>query len=142
MSTIVNIELDDGQMERLEREARRLGQSTADTAARLVEESLRASEFPQIEFRDSAAGRQAYLKGSRLTVWMVAYLSRAYDDHIADRTAERLGEDRSRIQVALAYADTFPAEIETAVAAMGRSPDALRELIPNLEVFTVDPSAR
>ena len=67
MSTILQLELDDGQMERLEREAQQLGQSPQEVAARLFEESLREIEFPLIVFRDTAVGRQAYLKGTRLT---------------------------------------------------------------------------
>jgi len=35
----------------------------------LIEEGLPHAEFPAIEFRDSAAGRQAYVVGSRLAVW-------------------------------------------------------------------------
>ena len=37
MSTILQLELDDGQMERLEREAQQLGQSPQEVAARLFE---------------------------------------------------------------------------------------------------------
>ena len=44
-----------------------------------MEEGLRRSEFAYIDFRDSAAGRQAYMQGSSLAVWEVAMLLRDYD---------------------------------------------------------------
>ena len=56
MGTTVSVQITDEQMARLEREAKRLGESPV-AVARLKEESLRESEFPRIEFRDSAAGR-------------------------------------------------------------------------------------
>jgi uncharacterized protein (DUF433 family) len=141
MSTTVNLQLTDEQMERLEREAQRLGQSVGDTAATMLDESLRKSEFPRIEFRDSAAGRQAYLQGTRLTAWMIAHIHRAYDGDI-EQTAEHLRLQPFEVESALAYAAAFPAEIDAAIADTYRTPEELRELIPNLEVFTVDASAR
>ena len=73
---------------------------------------------------------------------MVAYLSSAYDHDVVDQTARLLEADPSWIQMVLDYAATFPAEVETAFAAMQRTPDELREFIPNLEVFTVDSTPR
>jgi hypothetical protein len=54
---------------RLKRMANRHGWTPSETSARLVEEGLRRSEFAYIDFRDSAAGRQAYVQGSTLAVW-------------------------------------------------------------------------
>jgi len=63
--------------------ASRHGWTASDASARLVEEGLRRSEFAFIDFRDSAAGRQAFVQGSSLAVWEVAMLLRAYKQSIA-----------------------------------------------------------
>src|SRR2546428_5971743 len=56
----------------VERLASQLGYKPAHLGARLVEEGLRRRHFPQIELRDTASGRVAYLKGTRLTVhWII-----------------------------------------------------------------------
>src|SRR5215210_361670 len=71
MSKVVSLRLRDDQADRLARAARRLGRSPTETAALLLEEALRQREFALIQFRDSPVGRQAYLQGSRLTVWQI-----------------------------------------------------------------------
>ncbi len=75
MSKVLSLRLKDDQIERLARAARRLGRTPSETAALLLEESLREREFTFIEFRDSPVGRQAYLKGTRLAVWQVTALA-------------------------------------------------------------------
>ena len=37
-------------------------------------------DFAGIEFRDTGIGRQAYLRGTRLAVWMVALVARDFGD--------------------------------------------------------------
>jgi hypothetical protein len=54
-----------------------LDRSTAETAARLLDEGLRREDFAMVEFRDSPVGRQAYVQGSRVAVWQVVQLQRA-----------------------------------------------------------------
>ncbi|WP_287710722.1 hypothetical protein [Microcystis sp. M125S2] len=54
MSQVVSARLPDHTAERLKRLARRLGKTPSETSAILIEESLRESEFPYIEFRHSA----------------------------------------------------------------------------------------
>jgi hypothetical protein len=72
---------------------------------------------------------------------MIAYINRAYDGDV-DQTADHLQLQPFAVQSALAYAAAFPDEIEAAIADLDRTPEQLRELIPNLEVFSVDASAR
>ncbi|MCZ8305126.1 MAG: hypothetical protein O9336_00190 [Microcystis sp. LE19-98.1E] len=71
MSQVVSARLPDHTAERLKRLARRLGKTPSETSAILIEESLRESEFPYIEFRHSPLGRQPYLKNSSLALWEV-----------------------------------------------------------------------
>lgn len=71
MSQVVSTRLPDRTAERLKRFARQLGKTPSETSAILIEESLRESEFPYIEFRHSPLGRQPYLKNSSLALWEV-----------------------------------------------------------------------
>src|SRR2546430_16872299 len=68
---------------RLKRIANRHGWTPSDASARLVEEGLRRSEFAFLDFRDSPAGRQAYIQGSTLAVWEVIFLLRSYHGNVA-----------------------------------------------------------
>ena len=64
-STVVSLRLPPDEANRLRQLARRLGRTAIEVGAELVGESLRRSEFAFIDFRDSAAGRQAYVQGIR-----------------------------------------------------------------------------
>jgi len=74
----INVELRDEQAARLDRFASALHKSRGEATAQLIEEGLRHAEFPAIEFRDSLPGREAYLVGSRLPVWQVLMIAKAY----------------------------------------------------------------
>jgi hypothetical protein len=130
------------QMERLQRVARRLGRTPSETGALLVEESLRRSEFALIDFRDSVAGRQAYVQGSSLAVWEVVMIARSYgtDDGKldAEKTAGHLNWPLTRVQAALAYAAAFPEEMEAALSDNGQmTVQELQRLVPGVRVFEV-----
>src|SRR5438094_386053 len=79
MTEIVSLRLKDEQVARLQRAARQLGKTPTEVATLLLEESLRQREFAFIEFRDSTVGRQAFLQGTRLPIWQLAWLLRDYD---------------------------------------------------------------
>jgi uncharacterized protein (DUF433 family) len=127
---------------RLKRMARRNGWTTSDASARLVEEGLRRSEFAYIDFRDSAAGRQAYMQGSRLAVWQVAELLRGYKQN-AEAVAKHLEWPVFRIQAAVNYIEAFPEEIGEALAE-NDSMDfaALKRMLPQAEEFVAGKAAR
>ena len=77
-SVVVSMRLPAESGNRLKRMANRHGWTPSDASARLVEEGLRRSEFAFIDFRDSAAGRQAYIQGSTLAIWEVMLLVQSY----------------------------------------------------------------
>lgn len=113
-NSVVSMRMEASQEQRLGRMARRLGRSPSETGALLVEEGLRRSEFAFIDFRDTSAGRQAFIQGTRLSVWMVAKIARLYGND-AERTAAHLERSPLQIQAALNYARAFPTEIEAAI---------------------------
>ncbi len=113
-STVVSLRVSENQAERLHRKARRLGRTASETGAILLEESLRRDEFAFIDFRDSELGRQAFIQGSRLPVWLVTKLVRAFRGDVK-KAAEHLQRSALQIQAALNYARAYPREIEEAI---------------------------
>jgi hypothetical protein len=82
-STVISMRLPEASGNRLKRMANRFGWTLSDASARLVEEGLRRSEFAFIDFRDSAAGRQACIQGSSLAVWELMLLLHSYKNDLA-----------------------------------------------------------
>jgi predicted transcriptional regulator len=136
MSHVVSMRLRDDQMERLRRLARRLGRTPSETSALLLEESLREAEFAAIEFRDSPAGRQAYVTGSGLAVWEVIMVARGYDGD-TERTAALLEWPVVKVKAALNYAEAFPEEIAAALADNDKGFAELKRLLPDIELIEV-----
>src|SRR5436305_881728 len=114
MSQVVSMRLQDSQIQRLRRMARRLGRTPSETCTLLVEEALRRSEFAFLDFRDSPVGRQAYIQGTRVAVWQIVQAARSYGMDGA-RTAEHFRWPAARVQAALNYAAAYPDEIEAAI---------------------------
>ena len=124
---------------RLRRLASRHGWTASDASARLVEEGLRRSEFAFIDFRDSAAGRQAYIQGSTLAVWEIILLLRNYKAD-ASAVAKHLAWPEAKVKAALHYGQAFPEEIEAALSEnSGVDFTTLKRLLPQA---TKIPSSR
>ena len=87
--TSIDLQLPDEQAARLDSFARAVHKSRNEATAQLIEEALRHEDFPAVEFRDSASGRQAYVVGSGLAVWEVLMVAADYDLDPA-RTAAHL----------------------------------------------------
>ncbi len=134
-SVVISLRLRPAEARRLRQIARRTGRTTSEVGAQLVGESLRRSDFAFIEFRDSADGRQAFIQGTRLAVWQVISLLRTYRGDVT-QTARHLCWPEAKVHAALAYARSFPDEIELAIqenAAVGY--DQLSRLLPGIKRF-------
>lgn len=114
-TAVISMRLPEASGERLKKLARRHGWTASDASARLVEEGLRRAEFAYIDFRDSAAGRQAYIQGSSLAVWEVQLLLASYKGD-AEAVARHLGWPVSKAAAAANYAEAYSAEIAEALA--------------------------
>jgi len=136
-STVVSLRVSEGQAKRLQRKARRMGRSPSETGAILLEESLRREDFAFIDFRDSPVGRQAYIQGSRFSVWMVVKIARSFGGSV-QKTADHLQRPLPQIQAALNYALAFPEEIESAIKD-NESYDFARisRMLPQARLFEV-----
>ena len=115
---------------RLKRIANRHGWTPSDASARLVEAGLRRSEFAFLDFRDSPAGRQAYIQGSTLAVWEVIFLLRSYHGNVA-AVAKHLRWPEAKVGAAVNYAEAFPAEIAEATAENDSADfETLKRMLP------------
>ena len=95
----------------VERLAARFGHKAAQTGVRLIEEALRRRDFPHVDLRETAAGRVAYLGGTRFAVhWVSEMVPRKMTAEAFAREYELPVE---RVRMALAYAQTFADEIES-----------------------------
>jgi hypothetical protein len=122
---------------RLKRLANRHGWTASDTSARLVEEGLRRSEFSLIDFRDSPAGRQAYVQGSSLAVWEVMMIVRAYKGDTG-KAAKHLEWPEAKVSAAVHYADSYAEEINEALSENDAMDfDALKKLAPEIQEHRV-----
>ncbi|MBS1852399.1 MAG: transcriptional regulator [Acidobacteria bacterium] len=127
---------------RLKRIANRHGWTASDASARLVEEGLRRSEFAFLDFRDSPAGRQAYIQGSSLAVWEVLLLLRSYKEN-TKAVAQHLEWPETKVRAALHYAEAFPEEVEGAIVENSAADfDSLKRMLPQATEFAVKRTKR
>ncbi len=134
-STVLSMRLSVESGKRLKRMARRHGWTPSDASARLVEEGLRRSEFAFIDFRDSAAGRQAYIQGSTLAVWEIMLLVWRYKGNVA-AVARHLRWPEAKVQAAVNYAEVFPEEIKEATSENDAADFAtLKRMLPQATEF-------
>ena len=134
-SVVISMRLPVESGDRLKRMATRHGWTASDASARLVEEGLRRAEFAFIDFRDSAAGRQAYVQGTTLAVWEVMLLVRSYKKNVA-AVARHLNWPEAKVQAAINYAKTFPGEIRMALTENASVDfEALKRMLPQAARF-------
>jgi len=139
---VISMRLPPESGKRLKRMANRHGWTASDASARLVEEGLRRSEFAFIDFRDSAAGRQASIQGSTLAVWEVMLLMRSYRADVS-AVAKHLGWPPAKVQAAVHYAEAFPEEIDQAIAENDETDFAtLKRMLPQAVEFAAAKAAK
>lgn len=129
-SVVISMRLPADSGNRLKRMATRHGWTPSDASARLVEEGLRRSEFAFIDFRDSAAGRQASIQGSSLAVWEVILLVRSHKGD-PSAVARHLQWPEAKVQAAMNYFEAFPDDIEEALSENSATNfNALKRMLP------------
>ena len=110
-TAVITLRVPNEVKRRMDSLAARFGHKPAQLGARLIEEGLRRRDFPQIDLRETAAGRVAYLGGTRLAVYWVAGL--VPEQLTAEQFAREYDLPLARIRAALAYAQAFPEEIQS-----------------------------
>src|SRR5437899_11158877 len=94
----------------LEQLARRFGTSPATLGADYVTQGVRTTKHPSIEFRQTPAGRMAYVRGIRLPVWLAVETVEDCNGKI-EKAARLLRLPALLLNAALIYAREFPDEI-------------------------------
>jgi len=129
-SVVISMRLPAESGNRLKRMANRHGWTPSDASARLVEEGLRRSDFAFVDFRESPAGRQAYIQGSTLAVWEVMLLVQSYKANVS-AVARHLKWPEAKVQAAINYAKAYPEEIESALSENAATDfEALKRMLP------------
>jgi uncharacterized protein (DUF433 family) len=115
----------------VEEEMRRTGRSRSAIVEELAEEAARTRLFPGIGFRDEPS--RAWVIGTPLDVWQLIEILRDFKDDVeAVRDAYPNVTER-HIQIARAYAERFPEEIEAAIEANNPPLDELLEQYPFIQ---------
>lgn len=109
-TAVMTLRMPKGVKRGVERLAARFGHKPAQLGVRLIEEGLRRRDFPHIELRETAAGRVAYLAGTRFAVhWIAGFVP-------AKMTPETFAREydltTDHVRAALAYARAFPGEMD------------------------------
>jgi hypothetical protein len=134
---VISMRLPSKSGRRLKRMANRHGWTASDASARLVEEGLRRADFAFVDFRDTPAGRQAFIQGSSLAVWEIMLLAREYRND-PGRVARHLRWPEVKVQAALNYAEAFADEINECIADNDAFDfTALSQMLPQAKEFVV-----
>jgi hypothetical protein len=136
MSSRISIELGKDRLARLRQVARTSGQTPEDTAATLIEEGLRQREFPGIHFRDTGAGRRAFVPGLRVPIYFLALLAREVDNDIAT-IAEHYAINERDVTVSLDYIRAYADEIERDIAEHEAAEERLLATLPPDQVVLI-----
>ena len=130
MPRTIVLELAENQAEALDRVALSLHTTPTAATALLMDEALRHEQFPQVEFRDSPCGRQAYVTGSTLAVWEVVMVAEAYElDPLA--TARHLEWAPARVEGVLSYYRAHRDQIDEAIAENDAiTPEQMKQSLP------------
>ncbi len=113
----------------IEEEARRTGRSREAVVETLAEEAARTRLFPGIAFRGLGDDRRAWLLESGYDVWEAI---EAYKGIGKVRLLEERDFPERLLDLALAYYEAYPAEIDAAIAANDLSGEDLERLHPDL----------
>jgi hypothetical protein len=133
-TTPVSLRVNRDTKTQLEQIARRFGTTPATLGADFLTQGVRMTNHPSIEFRQTPAGRMAYVHGLRLPVWLAVQTIEECDGD-ADEAARLLRLPPLLLRAALTYASAFSDEIATDREA-GRAPlEDLARLVPNHSFF-------
>src|SRR5438445_4825607 len=129
----VSVRLDKSVLAAIRAKARATDKPLSRVIREMLELMLRMQQFPGIVFVEGPAGRRAHVAGTGLDVWEVIRLLQEY------QAVSKLREafpplSTIAIQVAKAYAEAYPEEINTFLALNNQSPEQLRKKLPWLEV--------
>jgi len=126
----ISLRINEQVKEDLDRLAKRFGTTPATLGADYLTQGVRTAQHPAIEFRQTPAGRMAYIRGVRLSVWLAVQTVEECGGSV-EKAAKLLRLAPLLLHSALTYANAYPKEIEADREA-GKAPlDDLERLVPN-----------
>jgi uncharacterized protein (DUF433 family) len=99
----------------LTRQAKRRRLEVSTLSSLYLREKTLEEEYPGIGFRDSVAGREAYIQGHRVAVWEVVDVHR--ETKSVPGTAEHFRWPPALVRCALDFAQNFAKELDAQRAA-------------------------
>lgn len=125
------IEIDRQLVEDVRRQAVEQHRDERELMEEMIEESIRSRRFPGVGFRgDSGTGRRAYVMGTGLDVWEVVQMHEDMGREMLLESLDALSE--GKLDLALAYYNEYPEEIDTAIQENRRSPAYWHQRYPSV----------
>ena len=112
----------------MENEARRFRRSKSAVVESLATEALRTRLFPGIAYRGEDVSRRPWVIGSGLDIWEICQMVDEFDS--VEELVADTGLTERQLQLALAYRERYPEEIETAIEENRRPAAEWEELYP------------
>jgi uncharacterized protein (DUF433 family) len=109
-TAVMTLRMPKGLKRGVERLAARFGHKPAQLGVRLIDEAMRKRDFPHVDLRETAAGRVAYVGGTRFAVYWLANMVPGRMS--AEGFAREYDLPVERVRMALAYGEAFAGEIE------------------------------
>jgi uncharacterized protein (DUF433 family) len=113
-------------------EARRTKRSKGAIVEALAEEAMHMRLFPGIAFKGTDWDRRPWVIGTGFDVWQVIDAYRDFDS--VERMVASFSLETRHIELALAYYERFPKEIDEAIASNRRPLSELRAEYPFIAV--------
>jgi hypothetical protein len=119
-------------VDKLEAQSRRLGESKARLAERMIDEGLQVEQFPGIIFRGGPTGRRAGIAGGP-DVWEVVRdlkgATAGGAQESIDVVAEATGLDRSKVELAASYYAAYPEAVDERIGMEEQAAERLRRAL-------------
>ena len=116
MATPLSLRFKEDTLQRLYFQAKLAGVPPRTLAQRMVEEALRMTEHPLIDFTDNGAARRARVRGTGIEVWEMIDIVKAHDGDLA-AAAESTDKPIGVVEAAVAYYGDYPNDIDDLVEA-------------------------
>ena len=98
MATPLSLRFKEDTLQRLYFQAKMAGVPPRTLAQRMVEEAIRMTEHPLIDFTENGPARRAFLRGTGLEVWELMGIVKAHGGDVA-AAAESTGRTTARIRM-------------------------------------------
>ena len=114
MATPLSLRFKEDTLQRLYFQAKLAGVPPRTLAQRMVEEALRMTEHPLVDFTDNGAARRARVRGTGIEVWEMIDIVKAHDGDLA-AAAESTDKPIGVVEAAVAYYGDYPDYIDDLV---------------------------